>query len=416
MVTLILRYICGKDEYKDSLIEELLNHDLECGRDQVRMILQDKNIREEPLDLLSDLFAQRRQDKEGNFFDFLTLLTDENDSDYLNWLTNYIKKEVGQSNNMTTIHFIAQAGDFVSLKLLLNILKKSMMPEELVKLLNQEFEGDTALHFAAVEPITEDKLLVILELLASGVHGDIKNQFNETFLDGRPLLMQKLSRHLKTAQQDTIEALLDKDNQANIVKVNNDHVLFTLLKRGFDLNANRDPMVTIPLIWPNRENLPETLKLLCEQKVKEHKGKINAIKIGSESQMREEDFVQWIIEVKKQVPKTFGIGYYLSRVHKGFFIVFLLLGVFDFYTDIRLTMRYYTDFESITDKVQSPSDRKDPCAKLRYKEFSTYPAFHYMEHWHNKMQNRTSLDVIFLPSTDDILRCLSPGISCRKDK
>jgi hypothetical protein len=313
-----LRYICGEDECKDSIIEELLNHSQECGRDQVRMIL------------VTHLFAQRRQYKKGNFFDFLSLLTNENDlTGGINWLTNSIEKELGQSSNMTTIHFIAQAGDFLSLKLLLNLLKKSMKREELMTLLNQDFEGETALHFAALEPITEDKLLVILELLASGVHGDIKNQFNETFLDGRPLLMPKLVRHLQTAQQDTIEALIDDDNTANIVKVNNDHILFTLITRGFDFNAKRDPMITIPHIWPNRENLPETFKLLCEKKVAQHNYNIDDIEIGS-GKMQKEDFQEWMTEVKKYVPITFGIGYYLSRAHKGFFIGFLLLAVFFF--------------------------------------------------------------------------------------
>jgi hypothetical protein len=151
--------------------------------------------------------------------DLLKILTEENDLDLLNWWTKSIKKEIGQNSEMTTIHCIAQAGNYVIMKLLLKLLKESMMPNELVTFLNQDFEGETALHFAALEPITEDKLLVILELLASGIHGDIKNQINMTFLDSQHVLVRKLARHLQTAQEDTIKAILDKDNQANIVKV-----------------------------------------------------------------------------------------------------------------------------------------------------------------------------------------------------
>jgi hypothetical protein len=183
-----------------------------------------------------------------------------------------------------------------------------------------------------------------------------------------------------------------------------------LMKRGFDFDDFCDPMITIPLIWPNRKNLPETFKLLCEKEVAQHNDNIDDIEIGSKRQMQEKDFQEWITEVKKYVPKTFGIGYYLSQAHKGFFIGFLLLGVFDFVTDIRLTTRYYTDFGSFVDQMESASERNNSCTK--------YPAFHYMEYWHHKMKNRTWQDDDFVTLADEILRCLSlhhfqPGISCR---
>ena len=148
----------------------------------------------------------------------------------------------------------------------------SLLKEILEK---QDEDGNSALHLAAKEPITEDNLKMISNMLEKGVLPSLKNKVDETFLQMSQSMSLRLRQHINLMEDDWFASLIKNDELlTSFIKLQDDDIFCSILKRFSKLTMTKGavhPIKLLDYIWMSRDVLPKSLDELLSWEGKCHK-------------------------------------------------------------------------------------------------------------------------------------------------
>ncbi len=269
-------------------------------------------------------------------------------------------KIMGEEGKSTTIlHETCHGGS----KRIFDQLCKTMekFPDLKAQFLNHLDEaGNSALHIASKQP-TEEKADIMIKLIAMGVDPTRKNDNNQDFLKVSASGMTKnlLLKRLETAGEETFDEIRsDRDCLKKFIDLGDDElfqVILTKLKSndiGDEKGKRMHPITLIKDIWDLRKKMGQSYKQLILWEIKHHTDRIkdrelcknvideNGIQKCCIMNIGQKDHETAFNEIMELVPAKMGFTYYLKRLNHNFFIVFLLINLFDLIADVTLTVEY----------------------------------------------------------------------------
>ena len=131
----------------------------------------------------------------------------------------------------------------------------------------QDEEGNSALHLAAKEPITEDNLKIISNMLEKGVNPAQKNKAGDTFLVGNMSL--RLRQYINQEKDEWFSKLIQNDELLkNFIELQDDELCSSIFHR-FSRLTNKGtkkgavhPIELLDKLWNSRDVLKNSLDVL----------------------------------------------------------------------------------------------------------------------------------------------------------
>ena len=388
----------GKEESMklatEKLLLEPLNYLLDMDTNPTKTFQNAFGNNEKAHGILDDLLH------EAAIHDYDTIFTWILASKDKKWLRDCFAKT---GDRGTFFHSIAK-GNTKSFKLYHDVLKNLEIGNEEQHFMKELFakkdiDHNTVLHIAAQEPITNQKLKMISDILAKGGIPSMKNKKGETFLKMSPKIPQRLCEHIKSMDDNWYMRVISNIEVLESLIILKDDDIFSTLVKAFTASAeyNLDkvklvhPITLLHYIYEDKEILENSFHELMMWEAKYHNVELNAVKGCLRRRELDEKEALTIINILQQkIEPSFDLAYCMGKACQSFFIVFFILKFVDFATDITLNINYYEDeFEDF------PS--KSDCDKMRSPSIICY--FHEM---HGKILFHTSLFIFVLTYAADM--------------
>ena len=286
------------------------------------------------------------------------------------WLRDCIIK-AGEKG--TIFHSIAK-GNTKSFKMYQDVLKNLEIRYEDMHFITEMFakkdiDGNTVLHIAAQDPITNQKLQMISDILARGGIPSLRNKKGETFLKMSPKIQQRLCEHFKSMDDDLLEQIISNREVLESLIILKDDDIFSTLVKAFTASTeyNLDkvnqvhPITLLRYIYEDKEILENSFHELMIWEAKYHNVELNKVKGCLREELDEKEALNILNILEQKIETPFDFAYCVGKASQSFFIVFFILKFVDFATDITLNINYYEDefkdfpSESDCDKMSDPS-------------------------------------------------------------
>ena len=140
---------------------------------------------------------------------------------------------------------------------------------------------NTALHIAAMEPITDQKLTLISKMLEKGAKPSMKNENDLTFLNMSLNMSQKLYAHINNMDEDWFRNLITSEELKGFIDLKDDELFCSMLNKFSKLTNTEEAMHPIKLlhqIWNDRKVLEKSFHQLLIWEAKHHNNDLNEIK------------------------------------------------------------------------------------------------------------------------------------------
>ena len=254
--------------------------------------------------------------------------------------------------------------------------------------------GNTALHIAAQEPITDQKVYMIFDMLEKGALPLLKNKADNTFLEMSLDGAQRIRGHI----QYNLDSLWFKHLMSNrkvlesFIELKDDDMIKTIFKRFRTLSDTDQfhPMTLFNNIWEHRNVMENSWNELIIWEAKHHDCYLDQIKKCCHDSLASTRSVIVLNNLLKKVEKSFDLNYCVGRACQSFSLVFFVLKFVDFATDITLNIEYYEDeFKDFPTKSE--------CERMNSPTITCY--FHEM---HGKILFLSSLCIFVLTYIADL--------------
>ena len=274
------------------------------------------------------------------------------------WHRDCFKKDQDKG---TLFHSIVK-GQTRSFELYNELLKHLDFHDDEKESLKEMFEKvdkdqNTVLHIAAIEPITDEKLKIISDMLKQGAIPSLKNKNGQTFLEMSSGMSHKLCTHINNMEDDWFKNLIqNKKLLKSFIDLRDDTIFCAMLKKFSNLSnveGAEHPIDFIEHIWNNKKVLKESFKQLLIWEANYHRNDLKKLKECCHKKLDDEKNYIVFNEMEKNVEIPFGIGYCAKKIFQNIFLLFFIMKFVDFATDVTLNIEYYVDeFKDFPNKTK----------------------------------------------------------------
>ena len=239
-------------------------------------------------------------------------------------------------------------------KKLYDILMNKAKKDGISYLKQKDMDGNLPLHIAASDPVSDDKLNIIADMLEKGAIPSTRNNNGVTFLQMSLNMPQKLQAHINKMGNEWFSKLItDTKLLKSFINLEDDAIcssIFEKLSKLPNTDVTRHPIDLLEHIWNYRKILPKTFNELLIWEAKHHKNNLDSIhKCCFEMLLDPEQATITYNEMEKRVEKPLNVSYYVVKSFSKFFVLLFVMKVLDFLTDVMLNVQYYTQ-ESLYDE------------------------------------------------------------------
>ena len=264
-------------------------------------------------------------------------------------------------------------------------------------------DGNTVLHIAAQEPITDQKLKMISDMLEKGAIPSETNKKGETFLKMSLGMPQRLCAHINKMDDNWFKHLIsNREVLQSFIALKDDDIFSTMLKRfsaiaedETDKAKQVHPITLLDYIWEDKKVLDDSFHELMIWEAKYHDKNLDELKACCHDNLEPEKSFEIYNNMEQKVEEPFGIAYCMRRAFKSFITIFFIMKIIDFATDVTLNIEYYVD-----EFKDFPS--KSECDAMTSPSITCY--FHQMN---GKTLFSTSLSIFVLTFCFDLLFVMS---------
>ena len=230
------------------------------------------------------------------------------------------------------------------------------------KIFDEEFTGEYAiLHLLSKDPLNEEQMVSIMDMLQHGVKPDKKNDKNQTFLETSSIKL-KLILKIQDAPPGWIKTLWDdKDIIKHWINLKDDELLSMILKQMKtvipETSSAFNPFDnTIAMkLW--NTNLPQSLNQYLKLTAKKYDYNDEQLKIRCKN-LNPDMALPFYEKLKDFTSEPPLVGYYIKSFFFNLALFALIIRCLDAITDMTLTYDYFnakdsTLFDGVTNLTES---------------------------------------------------------------